>query len=114
MVPKKKKILVKTFSSVSEVEARGLLQMVLGRAHSIVEPIRNRMLELISKGQRYGLVSAEDADHNPLSPEDSKKYAVQLNLNMKKSGFEVRYISPRDSFLFVPTEKFKEMLGKAE
>lgn len=108
----KKKIQVKTFTSISEKEARDLILMTSGRPDALIDPIRNKMIDLISKGQRYGLVTAEDVDKQPISLEDAKKLAVMLHVSFKKSGYAVKYIPSKNSFLYVPTEKLTEMLAK--
>lgn len=108
-------ITIKTFAQLSEKEAYELLAMSAGRGTSPSEPIRQKILDLISKGQRYGIVMAETAEKEKLDAAECKKIVIAINLSFKKTAtpYGIRYVPAKDGFLFVPAEKIAEMFGKS-
>lgn len=115
MAKGKQSIAVRSYAQLSEKEAYELLAMASGRGTSPSEPVRQRILDLISKGQRFGIVMAETAAKEKLDAAECKKIVIAINLSFKKTGtpYGIRYIPNKDGFLFVPIEKINEMFGKS-
>lgn len=109
------KVVVKNAANLSEKEALAMLQMAAGRRPGTHEPIRLKILDLISKGQNYGSITVQDSNQLPLNPSECKKIVIAINLQFKKTGVShvVRYVPSKDVFVYVPLEKIDEWFGKS-
>lgn len=109
----KKHLRLKTSVGMSEKEALELLSTAQSRVTGAFDAIRNRIFEMTSKGQHYGLIQAETVSGEKLSPPDCKKVVSGINTDLKRRGFKysIRYIPAREGFLFVPLAKIEEFFS---